>query len=51
MLAWVEPLLRHAPNPAADAFVETLRPLAHAKLGGNLTRLGDWVAKLPSSTS
>lgn len=50
MLAWVEPLLRHAPDPAADAFVAPLRPLTHAKLGGNLTRLGDWVAKLPAST-
>lgn len=51
MLAWVEPLLRHAPDPATDAFVEPLRPLTHAKLGGNLTRLGDWVARLPASTS
>ncbi len=51
MLAWVEPLLRHAPDPATNAFVQPLRPLAHAKLGGNLTRLGDWVARLPASTS
>ncbi|MDB5540322.1 MAG: hypothetical protein JWQ89_2049 [Devosia sp.] len=51
MLAWVEPLLRHSPNAATDSFVEDFRPLAHAKLGGNLTRLGDWVARLPSSTS
>lgn len=51
MLAWVEPLLRHSPDAATDALVEDLRPLAHAKLGGNLTRLGDWVARLPASTS
>jgi len=51
MVAWVEPLLRHSPDAATDALVEHLRPLAHAKLGGNLTRLGDWVAKLPASTS
>lgn len=51
MLAWVEPLLRHHPDPAVDAYVEDLRPLAHAKLGGNLTRIGDWIARLPAPTS
>jgi poly(beta-D-mannuronate) lyase len=51
MLAWVEPLLRHRPDPATDAYVEDLRPLAHAKLGGNLTRIGDWIARLPAPTS
>ena len=50
MLAWVEPLLRRAPDAATDAYVEELRPLAHAKLGGNLTKLGDWVALLPVPT-
>lgn len=51
MLAWVEPLLRHHPDAGIDAFVEDFRPLSHAKLGGNLTRLGDWIAKLPASNS
>lgn len=51
MLAWVETLLRHSPNEATDTFVDGFRPLAHAKLGGNLTRLGDWVARLPATTS
>lgn len=51
MLAWVEVLLRHQPDAATDAYVEDLRPLAHAKLGGNLTRLGDWIARLPAPTS
>ena len=51
MLAWVEPLLRHLPDQATDAYVEALRPLTHAKLGGNLTKLGDWVALLPVPTS
>jgi poly(beta-D-mannuronate) lyase len=50
MLAWVEPLLRHKFDAAIDAYVEHLRPLAHAKLGGNLTRIGDWVAKLPAAS-
>ena len=50
MLAWVEPLLRHHPDAGIDAYVEDLRPLAHAKLGGNLTRLGDWIARLPAAT-
>jgi poly(beta-D-mannuronate) lyase len=47
-LAWVEPLLRHSPDAATDAFVEPYRPLSHAKLGGNLTRIGDWIARLPA---
>ena len=51
MLAWVEPLLRHHPDAGIDAYVADLRPLSHAKLGGNLTRLGDWIARLPSSNS
>jgi poly(beta-D-mannuronate) lyase len=50
MLAWVEPYLRHAPDPAIDTYVEQYRPLSHAKLGGNLTELGDWVALLPIPT-
>jgi len=49
MLAWVEPLLRHHPDASTDAYVEPMRPLAHAKLGGNLTRIGDWVARLPAT--
>jgi poly(beta-D-mannuronate) lyase len=51
MLAWVEPLLRHTPDPDIDAYVEDLRPLSHAKLGGNLTRIGDWIARLPAINS
>ena len=51
MLAWVEPLLRHHPDAGIDAYVADLRPLSHAKLGGNLTRLGDWIARSPSSNS
>jgi poly(beta-D-mannuronate) lyase len=51
MLAWVEPLLRHHPDSGIDAYVDDLRPLSHAKLGGNLTRLGDWIARLPASNS
>lgn len=51
MLAWVEPLLRHRPDAGIDAWVDDLRPLAHAKLGGNLTRMGDWIARLPASNS
>lgn len=51
MLAWVEPLLRHHPDAGIDAYVGDLRPLSHAKLGGNLTRLGDWIARLPASNS
>ncbi len=51
MLAWVEPLLRHHPDAGIDAAVDELRPLAHAKLGGNLTRIGDWIARLPASNS
>lgn len=48
MLAWVEPLLRHHPDAAISAYVDDLRPLSHAKLGGNLTRIGDWIARLPA---
>ena len=48
MLAWVEHLLRHQPDPALDELVDGLRPLGHAKLGGNLTRIGDWIARLPA---
>ncbi len=51
MLAWVEPLLRHHPDEAISAYVDELRPLSHAKLGGNLTRIGDWVARLPAPNS
>jgi len=51
MMAWVEPLLRHHPDSGIDAYVDELRPLSHAKLGGNLTRIGDWIARLPASTS
>ncbi len=51
MLAWVEPLLRHRPDAATEAFIGDLRPLGHAKLGGNLTELGDWTARLPSPSS
>jgi len=51
MLAWVEPLLRYRPDTGIDAYVDGLRPLSHAKLGGNLTRIGDWIARLPVSTS
>jgi len=51
MLAWVEPLLRHHPDKAISAYVDDLRPLSHAKLGGNLTRLGDWIARLPARNS
>ena len=51
MLAWVEPLLRQHPDSGIDAAVEELRPLSHAKLGGNLTRIGDWIARLPASNS
>jgi poly(beta-D-mannuronate) lyase len=50
MLAWVEPLLRHEDDPAADSFVAPYRPLSHAKLGGNLTRIGDWVSRLPAAS-
>jgi poly(beta-D-mannuronate) lyase len=46
MLAWVETYLRHAPDPTIDTYVEQYRPLSHAKLGGNLTQLGDWVELL-----
>jgi poly(beta-D-mannuronate) lyase len=49
MLAWVEPYLRHRFDQGVDDFVETLRPLSHAKLGGNLTRIGDWPERLSSS--
>jgi poly(beta-D-mannuronate) lyase len=51
MLAWVEPLLRHHPDAGLDAYVDDLRPFSHAKLGGNLTRLGDWIARIPASNS
>jgi len=51
MLAWVEPLLRQHPDSSLDAFVEDLRPFSHAKLGGNLTRIGDWIARLPVPSS
>lgn len=51
MLAWVEPLLRHRPDAGIDAYVDPMRPLSHAKLGGNLTRIGDWIARLPASNS
>lgn len=51
MLAWVEPLLRHHPDAGIDAYVDDLRPFSHAKLGGNLTRLGDWIARIPASNS
>lgn len=51
MLAWVEPLLRRYPDSSLDAFVDDLRPLSHAKLGGNLSRIGDWIARLPVPTS
>ena len=51
MLAWVEPLLRHHPDASVSAYVDDLRPLSHAKLGGNLTRIGDWIARLPAPTS
>jgi poly(beta-D-mannuronate) lyase len=47
-LAWVENYLRHKPDPELESFVESYRPMSHAKLGGNLTRLGDWIAKLPA---
>lgn len=50
MLAWVEPYLRHRYDRGTDAFVEKLRPLSHAKLGGNLTRIGDWLERLPASS-
>ena len=46
MMAWAEPQLRHRPSPELEAFVAPLRPLSHSKLGGNLTKLGDWVAGL-----
>lgn len=48
-LAWLEPYLRHQPDAAAEALAEKYRPLAHAKLGGNLTRIGDWSARLPAT--
>ncbi len=48
-LAWLEPYLRHQPDAAAEALAEKYRPLAHAKLGGNLTRIGDWIARLPAT--
>lgn len=51
MLAWVEPLLRHHPDAGINDYVADLRPMSHAKLGGNLTRLGDWIARLPASNS
>jgi poly(beta-D-mannuronate) lyase len=51
MLAWVEPLLHHHPDSGIDAYVDGLRPLSHAKLGGNLTLIGDWIARLPASNS
>lgn len=51
MLAWVEPFLRANPDSRTDALVEPLRPLAHAKLGGNLTKIGDWIARLPVPNS
>lgn len=47
-VAWLEPYLRHQPGGAAEAIAEAYRPLSHAKLGGNLTRIGDWVARLPA---
>ena len=50
MLAWVEPLLRHETDAAAESFVAPFRPLSHAKLGGNLSRIGDWVARLPAAS-
>lgn len=46
MLAWVEPFLRANPDSRIDALVAPLRPLAHAKLGGNLTKIGNWIDKL-----
>jgi poly(beta-D-mannuronate) lyase len=51
MLAWVEPFLRANPDSRIDALVAPLRPLAHAKLGGNLTKIGNWIDKLVVPTS
>ncbi len=51
MLAWVEPFLRAVPDSRINALVNRFRPLAHAKLGGNLTKIGDWIARLPVPTS
>lgn len=51
MLAWVEPFLRVVPDSRIDALVNPLRPLSNAKLGGNLTKIGDWIDKLPVPTS
>ena len=48
-------LLEGATSPlgseVTDAYVDDLRPFSHAKLGGNLTRVGDWIARLPVPTS
>jgi poly(beta-D-mannuronate) lyase len=48
-VAWLEPYLRHQPGGAAEVFAKAYRPLSHAKLGGNLTRVGDWIARLPAT--
>ena len=51
MLAWAEPFLTHVADPELDAFVAPLRPMSHSKLGGNLTRLGDWAGRVTRAGS
>lgn len=38
-MAWAEPYLQHFHDPDLDQFVARFRPMAHAKLGGNLTEI------------
>jgi poly(beta-D-mannuronate) lyase len=38
-MAWAEPYLSRFENPDLEAFVAPLRPMSHAKLGGNLTAI------------
>ncbi|CAN5190906.1 N/A [soil metagenome] len=38
-MAWAEPYLRRFQDAELDTFVKHFRPMAHAKLGGNLTAI------------
>jgi poly(beta-D-mannuronate) lyase len=38
-MAWAEPYLRRFANSELETFIKPLRPMAHAKLGGNLTAI------------
>jgi poly(beta-D-mannuronate) lyase len=46
MMAWAEPYLAKTKAPELDAFVAPFREMSHSKLGGNLTLMEGWAAKI-----